>query len=333
MKRRLFIVLVIVVAAAAIVLKASSSADSVDIVIAHFNDLGGRVTLSRDGQGGVIRLAGEWRKIQKRHPEALLFVSGDLITGSPLSTLTKGEGVFRIANELGIDAFAPGNHEFDHGAEQYLRLKEIARFPFLAINMEFSQSREKIRMTDAPYMMFDVAGIKVGTVGAITPSTPFITFPENTRGVTFNKPSKTLRKIVEKVDRKAHLVVAITHLGMRDDRKLARKVRNIDLIVGGHSYDVTYRPVKVGKTRIVNAGGNGEYLGVVHVKINPATEKVLRVSGKMIPVGPDSPTDSGIETLARRMEQSLGVELDRSICFATKKWIEIAMWGRGSPKL
>ena len=65
----------------------------------------------------------------------------------------------------------------------------------------------------------------------------------------------------------------LTHDGLDSDRQLARKVRGIDIIVGGHSHTAVRDPVIESGTVIVQAGSNGIYLGVLNVTFDPKQEK------------------------------------------------------------
>jgi len=312
--------LLICVVAGTVFLKSVSGGERAEVVIAHFNDLGGRVRADCEGKGGIVRLAGAWREVRSKYPDALLLVAGDLITGSPLSTLTGGEGIFKLADEMDIDAFAPGNHEFDYGPEQYEKYIEIARFPFVAANLSpFGKNPRNMKLADAPYVVVDAGEVKVGIIGAAHPATPWLTFPENTKGVRFESPEKSLGKLVPEVDGKAQLVVALTHIGMDDDRRLAREVKGVDLIIGGHSWHVSERPEKVNDTWISHACENGECLGLLRVSLEPRTERIIRVSGKMIPVGPGTAPDERMKKAADAAENALPLDPDEKIAAARRK--------------
>ncbi len=315
-RKTIFILVAVAFGAVAFHFRNVSSDGAVEVVIAHFNDLGGRIQANKKGRGGIIRLAGVWRRFQSKHPDAVLLGAGDMITGSALCTLTHGEGVFRLVDMMGMDAFAPGNHEFDHGVKQYLKFMEIAHFPFVAANLRPGKSLGKITLADAPYVILDAAGVKIGVIGLAHPATPFLTFRKNTRGVDFLKSAPSVRKLISEVDNKAQLVVALTHIGMNNDRKLARRVRGIDIIIGGHSPEATYRPVRVGKTWIAHAGDNGNFLGVVRVRLNPATEKVVKVKGNLLPVGSRTPPDPDMATAAAAEEEKLPIRPDEVIAEA-----------------
>lgn len=64
--------------------------------------------------------------------ETLLVDDGDSIQGEVLGTLTKGEAIIDLMNDVGYDVAIPGNHEFDYGMERFLELTEKAEFPYIS---------------------------------------------------------------------------------------------------------------------------------------------------------------------------------------------------------
>ena len=303
--------------------------DATEVIIAHFNDLGGQIWPDRKGCGGLVKLAGAWRRFHSEHPNSILLVSGDLITGSSLSTLTRGEGVFRLANRMGFAAFTPGNHEFDYGVEQYLKFMSIARFPFVAANIKPAKNIKESKLSDAPYIILTESGIKVGVIGVISEATPRMTYRKNTAGVEFTDPTGELRNLVPKVKREAELVVAMTHIGMEEDYKLATNVKGIDIIIGGHSYSPTLHPNRVSNTWIVNAGADGEFLGVIYIRLNPVTKKLIKVRSELLPIDKNAQPDPEMAAAAQAEEAKLPVRLDAVIARAATyldKDADIAPW-------
>jgi len=309
--------------------------DATEVIIAHFNDLGGRIQPDNRGRGGLVKLAGAWRRFHSEHPNSILLMSGDLITGSALSTLTKGEGVFRLANRMGIAAFTPGNHEFDYGVERYLKFMNIARFPFVAANLKPAKSLTETKLADAPYIILTESGIKVGIIGIISEATPRMSYRKNTAGVVFADPIAELRKLVPKVEREAQLIVAMTHIGMEEDYKLARNVKGIDIIIGGHSYSPTLHPNRVRNTWIVNAGADGEFLGVVYIRLNPVTKQLIKVRSVLLPIDKNVLSDPEMAAAAQAEEAKLPVRLDEVIARTGRymdKDADIAPWLAGLMK-
>ena len=96
----------------------------------------------------------------------LLVDNGDAIQGEPIGTMTKGEAIIDIMNDMGYDVAIPGNHEFDYGMDRFLELAEKAEFPYISCN--FNKEGE---LVFEPWIMKEVGGVKIAFVGVTTPYT------------------------------------------------------------------------------------------------------------------------------------------------------------------
>lgn len=303
-----------------------SSEVTTSITLLHFNDLGGNVTPLEDDSAGLARIATLIKEEKNRNPACLLLVSGDLITGSALSSLTKGEAIFRLANLLGIDAFTPGNHEFDYGVPQYMKFMKIADFPFLTANMEY----EGRVFGDAPFVIFTVGGeARVGVIGLISKDTPWLTFKENTIGVVFSTPAEIANKFLPNMESQSHLIVALTHQGLEDDKKLALTAKGIDVIVGGHSHDYLFKPVRVENTWIVQAGEEGRYVGIVRIRIEKKSEKILNFHSELKKIDSNISEDADVSESVQSEERMSPVNINEPLGEVTKfmaKNKDVARW-------
>ena len=132
-----------------------SSAPADEIVILHTND----VHCNYEAYDKVAALAKE---------ADLLVDAGDAIQGGVIGTLSKGEYIVDIMNEIGYDVAIPGNHEFDYDMDQFLKLaKEKAEYPYISANFVDETGKP---VFDA-YKLFDVDGTKVAFVVLCTPET------------------------------------------------------------------------------------------------------------------------------------------------------------------
>ena len=132
-----------------------SAAPADEIVILHTND----VHCSYEAYDKVAALAKD---------ADLLVDAGDAIQGGVIGTLSKGEYIVDIMNEIGYDVAIPGNHEFDYDMDQFLKLaKEKAEYPYLSANFVDKTGKP---VFDA-YKLFEVDGKKVAFVGLTTPET------------------------------------------------------------------------------------------------------------------------------------------------------------------
>jgi len=190
------------------------------------------------GRGGYVRLDQAVRAIRKDAPDALLLDAGDIFQGTLFWTQHKELMPMALLDRMGYQAVVPGNHEFDEGWPTWLRLVETLKTPVLAANIAFDPRPDSPAMDKIlPYLILERSGRKIGLVGLITEKTPETSTPGS--GISFNDAKKALEEAVRKLTAEnVNIIIALTHLGLEDERKLARAVDGVDIIVGAHSHSL-----------------------------------------------------------------------------------------------
>ena len=200
--------------------EAAPQKEEADTVILHTNDVHGRI-VEEKGVIGDAKLATVIEKEREKGNQTTLVVdAGDAFQGLPISNSTKGEARAKILNEMGYDAIAVGNHEFDFGLDEVKKYKEILNFPLLSSNTYVNGARlfEAATIVDKNK---DVEGDEFVVIGVTTPETATKTHPKNVTGVTFTEPIAEVNKVIEEIQAKAlaegkdykHYVV-LAHLGV-----------------------------------------------------------------------------------------------------------------------
>ena len=190
------------------------------------------------GRGGYVRLDQAVRAIRKDNPDALFLDAGDNFQGTLFWTQYKERVPMALVDKMGYQAIIPGNHEFDEGWPVWLRLVDALKTPVLAANISFdprpdSPAVDKIH----PYIILERSGRKIGIVGLLTEETPAQSTPGP--GIIFSNVKKALEAaIAELTARNVNIIVALTHIGLENDRLLARAVNGVDIIVGAHSHSL-----------------------------------------------------------------------------------------------
>src|SRR5262245_413041 len=105
------------------------------LTILHSNDLHAHLVADDRGRGGFESLAEAVRQERTNCAACLYLNAGDLVQGTPVSTLFHGTPVYQVANLLGLDAGTVGNHEFDYGWRRVQEFARIAKFPLLSANV------------------------------------------------------------------------------------------------------------------------------------------------------------------------------------------------------
>lgn len=249
------------------------------LTILHTNDLHGNVSPAPGGIAGFAAVAAYLNQVRQERKNVLVLDAGDCISGTPLSSLTKGRAIFDLMNLLRYDAGTIGNHEFDHGWRLIPEFVERAKHPIVCANAFDPDGKP---LGDAPWVLREVDGVKVGILGLVTEDTPRLTVAKGNEGVRFEKAVEAARRLVPEVDRAADLVILLTHVGHQEEKALARAVPGVDLIIGGHSHTEVPEPVRVGDTWVAQAWEYTKRVGRIEVRIDLDRGRVVEVMGSLV---------------------------------------------------
>ncbi len=185
---------------------AAFSSDTICISILHTTDIHGHIlpTSDYDGnpdRGGMARCVTQIRRWQQGNPNSVLIDIGDVYQGTDVSLRNKGELMIDLFNYLQYDAWIVGNHEFDWGTETFMQALRRSTMPVLAANTvlegrpagEFSDAKHPFAKVQ-PFILKDIAGIKLAIIGVTTPGMTFWLRPEFTRGIDFQYPVESVRR-------------------------------------------------------------------------------------------------------------------------------------------
>ncbi len=232
------------------------------ITIAGFADMQGTLNASEDYR--IARIKTLFNDIKRSNHCSLFVVSGDDLMGRYFNTF-HGKAIFGLMSKLGIDAYAPGNHEFDHGAGSFAKALSYARFNVICSDLRVKNT--PLNGLCRQFIIKNICGIKIGIFSLITQQLPLISSPGNVKLKSTNE--ETARSMVKLLKRKGcNLIVALTHIGFQQDLKIARDVKGIDLIFGGHSHNYLKQMAKTNNTLIVNGGQRATYIVKVDLYFN-----------------------------------------------------------------
>lgn len=225
--------------------------------------------------GGIARTASVVKTIKRSNPgKTVLFSSGDSLTGKYFLQFD-GKAIFSAISLMRIDAATLGNHEFDRGEKTLSNALKYCDFPIVLSNLE-TKDNSSLKDSFVTYKTVEKNNIKIGIIGLITPDLAFISSARNNITVNPNLVESAINAIrILKQNEKPNLIIALTHLGLEEDIKLAEKIPEIDLICGGHSHDFMKRVEEIivnhangEKTLIIHSGARGEYLGKLNMLVD-----------------------------------------------------------------
>ncbi|MCG6536589.1 MAG: 5'-nucleotidase C-terminal domain-containing protein, partial [Syntrophales bacterium LBB04] len=254
---------------------------------------------------------------RSKNPNGTLLLSaGDMFQGTPISNLFRGQPVIDVMNYLRFDAMAVGNHEFDWGMDVFQQLLTSSGFPYLSANIRGKNGQYLPGVK--PYIIVERKNVKIAIIGLTTPEVFYSTKPGNMELVNIYRPEDVLPELIRKSrEEGAFMIIVLSHLGLDADKELAERVSGIHVIVGGHSHTALKTPVVVGDTIIVQAGCYGLYLGVLKLKIEQASGKVLQYTEdrelKKVLAGPDNPYDTAVAGIVKKYNDQIKEEFARSV--------------------
>ena len=251
----------------------------------NFNDLHGKFT-ANDDQPGVGKLTTFLINTISSDEHTVFLSSGDMWQGGAESNGTKGKIIVDWMNQLGFEAMALGNHEFDWG-QDYIRINsELAEFPFLAINIYDNATGERVKYCEASVMV-ERGGAQIGIIGAIGDCYSSI-LAEMTTGINF-KTGSALTNLIKEESQKlraagADFIVYLIHDGESYsnagdtskyyDQTLSRD-GYVDLVFEGHSHSYYIFTDNYGIPHLQGGGDNSKGMTHVEVEVNFANGNVV----------------------------------------------------------
>ncbi len=247
--------------------------------------------------GGLDRIATVLKAIRADRPDALLLDGGDTWHGSYTCYHTAGQDVVNVMNLLRPDAMT-FHWEFTLGSDRVREIVAGLPFPALGANIfdnEWNEPSEDFQ----PYALFERGGVLVAVIGQAFPYMPIANpgwmFPEYSFGIR----EERMQEMVDEVRAQgADLVVCLSHNGFDVDKKMAGRVRGLDVVLSGHTHDALPEPVVVGDTIVIATGSNGKFVSRVDLDVRDG--RMMGYRHRLIPVfadviAPDAEVAAAIE--------------------------------------
>ena len=318
---------------------AEEPAQAVHLRILAFNDFHGAL----EGPTGTVRIDGEdvqaggaayfAAHLEAERGEAdftTTVAAGDLIGATPLvSAIFHDEPTIEIMGEAGLDIASVGNHEFDAGVDELLRIvhggchpEQGCRdgyeyggtpFQYLAANVRHRDSGETIL---PPYVIREYGGVKIAYVGMTLENTPQVVVPSAIESVTFHNEVETVEALMPELrEQGVDSVIVIVHEGARPTEDVhdvgdcpgvqgsavemaPQMPEEVSVIVSGHSH-LAYICNIEGRL-VTQASSSGRLLTVIDLHINPETGKIVDKSARQRAATHDIEPHPGVTALIKK---------------------------------
>ena len=261
--------------------------------------------------GGMDRIATLVKAVraERRENNVLLLDGGDTWQGSWTSLQTKAQDMVDVMSMLKTDAMV-GHWEFTYGAERVKQIADTSSIAFLAQNIRDNEWQEPVF---EPRKVFERGGVKVAVIGQALPRTavanPRWMIPKWEFGI---REEDMQKQVDEARAEGAAIVVLLSHNGFDVDRKLAGRVKGIDVILTAHTHDAMPGLVRVGNTALVASGSHGKFLSRLDIEVKD--KKVSGVRFKLMPVFADAiKPDPAMSALVEKVRAPFAKDLARVI--------------------
>ena len=252
----------------------------VDLTILHVNDLHARLLPDSEGKGGFAYVATVLERERAATSAHLTLHGGDMVQGTPVSTLFEGVPIFKIANLLHLDVHCLGNHEFDYGWEKIAEYVELSDFDTVSANLTDTDGRTLV----PPYVVRQVGDLRIAVVGAITEKLLEV-LQSSSLGPWRAAPLvATLRPVVEAAAAEADMVVVLGHLSGGEARAILERLPQVSVVVQGHPHAAWDAALEIDGRIAVNASGYGRDVGRLRLRYDPETRQILSYDWEVLPV-------------------------------------------------
>ncbi|WP_286133981.1 bifunctional metallophosphatase/5'-nucleotidase [Bacillus sp. AFS053548] len=301
----------------------------IQVKLLGVNDFHGQLDTTRkfNGRnvGRVEYLSAYLNQKKKENKNTILVHAGDMVGGSPpISSFLQDEPTIEVLNKMGFDYGTLGNHEFDRGVNEMLRLIRGgnnqktgyftgANFPYICANVIDNHTGKTIL---PPYSIKNINGVPIGFIGVVIKDTPKIAPPNKTDGVKFIDEVKAINNSVKTLKKQGvKTIVVLAHNGGNQSKangnatgeivQMAKKMDDeVDIIISGHTH--TYLNKEVDGKLIVQSYSYGTSFSDIQLTIDPNTKDIVDIKASIEMVYQDGiKSDPEIKKMIQNYESKI----------------------------
>ncbi|WP_066398938.1 bifunctional metallophosphatase/5'-nucleotidase [Neobacillus mesonae] len=277
----------------------------IQVQLLGINDFHGQLNVTRKVNGKPVGradyLAAYLKQRAAENKNTVLVHAGDMVGASPpVSALLQDEPTIDFLNRMGFDIGTVGNHEFDEGVTELMRLIKGgthpktgnfagSNFPWIVANVIDKKTGKTIL---PPYQVMKVNGMPIGFIGVVTTETPTVVVPSGVAGVGFTDEVEAInRNVAELKKQGVKSIVVLAHnpgtSGPNGENPqgqlvdIANRVDDeVDVIFGGHNH--AYMNATINKKLVVQAYSYGTAFADVDVEIDPKTKDIVTKRAEIV---------------------------------------------------
>jgi 2',3'-cyclic-nucleotide 2'-phosphodiesterase (5'-nucleotidase family) len=230
-------------------------------------------------RGGFATLKSMINTLRNQNRSNTLVIDGgDCFQGSGVASMTKGQAIVPLMNNIGYDIMLPGNWEVVYGKE--MMMKDMFAYDGVKVcaNM-YHNTKDELNgdLIFPPYFIKHIAGIKIGFIGYNDPLTPKRQSPAYSEGIRFAQPELNVAKYIKilKEYEKCEMVFLLTHLGLAQQVGLANlsEVKGVDYILGADTHERVRTPIEAKHTKVTEPGAFGSFISRMDIVVENGVVK------------------------------------------------------------
>ena len=242
-------------------------------------------------RGGLAVLKTMLRQLKAKNPAGtLLLDGGDCFQGGGLASLTEGQALMPLINNIGYDLILPGNWEVVYGKK--MMLHDLGGYNAVKIcaNMWHDSADEyQGDLIFPPYWIRVIGGVKIGFIGYNDPLTAKRQSPAYSKGIKFGQPELNVAKYVRllREQEQCALVLLITHMGLAQQLGLANKpeATGVDFILGADTHERVRTPIQGKYAQVTEPGAFGSFVAQLDIVIEDG--KIKDTAYQLLDVDPE----------------------------------------------
>ena len=295
----------------------------IDFTFLQLNDVYEIAPIQGGAYGGMARVESVHKELLNENPNTMLFLAGDFLNPSLLGSIkvdgerVRGKQMVEVMNAMNFDLVAFGNHEFDVSQKDLQNRLNESNFPWISSNIKLKTDqgtlpfyKERNGQKESVGETFikefsdeDGTKIKIGFVSVCIPSNPkdFVEYDN-----MFEKVSASYDAIKDHVD----VVFGLTHVTLADDKKIAKLLPNIPLIMGGHEH--THSNDFVGNVQISKADANAKTVYIHKISYDKNT-KATSVTSELKEINASIKVDERVGGIVKKWQTILVAQIKNVI--------------------
>ncbi|MBI4778576.1 redoxin domain-containing protein [Candidatus Desantisbacteria bacterium] len=243
--------------------------------------------------GGLVRRATMIKEIRQDNSGVLLLDSGDILPPRQDPLLAKY--TMLAMEKMNYDLIALGDQELILGTEYICKEIEEKNLPFYSANLTVCKNKACNYLAPS-HLIKEIGSFTVGIISIISHEV-FTFFPKDLiKDLSVSDPVKQVQGFVDTFRDKVDLIVVVSHSGYEKDLRLAKQVKGIDVIIGGHSQTFVKNESVLPDTLIVQTGEKGQYLGRLDIRFDKK-KKIIDHQYQLLPLTKDIVDDEDVRAL------------------------------------